>query len=633
MSQFRDTFTKEEKSESLYDDTAFFFFFGTIIICILIFWTYNIFSRVLFPTRKFNKKEFPRTTPNGSQIQYCKCSECISHVENIRKKHRSLSYRFSITMMLQVVLLGILWSLTYYMLSKYSENRQIAQFNPYEILDITPSSNIMSIKKAYRLMSLKYHPDKNPNDPTAAAKFMLIAKAYQALTDEVARSNYEKYGNPDGPTSMKVGIGLPSFLVSKKYQLFILCFFSLIILFVIPLVFIIYYRKQKKYASNGVYLTTLYFYSAAISDSTRFKSLPEILALSTEFRSIRKIGSEDDKVISHLANILPEFKKRSFNNNSPSFFVTYYLILAHLYRKHSELTPTLRKILEEILGKSITLTSSMLEISISRNFFHTTTSILVFRRSLIQALDGGPNAPFLQLPYITENEVQHIKRGKTAARNLIEFIRQNPSDRKGLAEFSESQKLDIDAFCCLLSPIAVDSKVMVDDEQDIVVGDLGTIEIEIKRGNLKEKEACGPVHSPYFPITKYEEWWIFAVTKGSNPQIIGYTRCSSNEKIVDCRIQFLIETPGSTDISLHLVNDSYEGLDQQINVNFTAKTIKDGVRQIYVHPDDEALDNEPTLFQHIMNQLDDHQLSTDTEDDENDTLERNTSTEKSNDSS
>ncbi|KAJ1613712.1 DNAJ domain-containing protein [Cryptosporidium canis] len=627
MSQFRDTFTKEEKSESLYDDTAFFFFFGTIVICILIFWTYNVLSKVLCPTRKFNKKEFPKSTSNGSQIQYCKCSECVTHVENIRKKHRSFSNRFSLKMILQVVFLGIMWSITYYMLSKYSENRQIAQFNPYEILEISPSSNTVSIKKAYRLMSLKYHPDKNPNDPTAAAKFMLIAKAYQALTDEVARSNYEKYGNPDGPTSMKVGIGLPSFLVSKKYQLFILCFLSLIILFIIPLAFIIYYRRQKKYASNGVYLTTLYFYSAAISDSTRFKALPEILALSTEFRSLKKNSPEDDRAISQLANILPEFKKRSFNNNSPSFFKAYYLILAHLYRKHSELTPSLMKVLEGILAKSIPLTSSMLEISISRNFFHTSASILAFRRSLIHAIDGGPNASFLQIPYITENEVQHIKKGKTAARNFVDFIKQNPADRKGLAEFNESQKLDIEAFCNLISPIAVDSKVIVDDEQDIVVGDLGTIEISIDRTNLKTNEACGPVHSPYFPSTKYEEWWIFAATKGSNPQIIGYTRCSSNEKTIYGKIQFLIETPGSIDISLHLINDSYEGLDQQININFVAKTIKEGVRQIYVHPEDEALDNEPTLFQHIMNQLDDNQLSTDTEDEDDDTVERSSSKE------
>ena len=46
-----------------------------------------------------------------------------------------------------------------------------------------------------------YHPDK----PTGSVeKFRDIEKAYRILTDEIARANYERYGNPDGPTSMKV---------------------------------------------------------------------------------------------------------------------------------------------------------------------------------------------------------------------------------------------------------------------------------------------------------------------------------------------------------------------------------------------------------------------------------------------
>ncbi|OII72658.1 hypothetical protein cand_011860 [Cryptosporidium andersoni] len=628
MSQFRDTFTKEEQGESLYDDSAFFFFFGTIVICFLTFWTYNVLSRFLCPTRKFNKREYPKHSSKGSYIQYCKCSACTNRVDNIRKAHRSFSHRFSWTAIIQTIMLILLWYLTCYMMSAYSMTKRIAQFDPYEILEITSTASTTVIRKAYRLMSLKYHPDKNPNDPTAAAKFMLIAKAYQALTDDLARSNYEKYGNPDGPATMKVGIGLPSFLVSKKYQLFILCLFSLILLFVIPLIFICYYRRQRRYASNGVHLTTLYFFSAAITDSTRFKALPELLALSTEFRSLSIKNSEDEKIISKFAMELSEFKKRSFTANSPNFGVVYYLILAHLHRKHNELTPSLKQHLDKILYLSMPLTLSMLEISISRDFFHTTMAILSFRRALIQALDGSPNSAFLQIPYITDTEIYHIKKGRNAAKTLVDFINQSSSERKGLADLTEDQKMDIDAFCYLTYPIVVSTKVSVDDEEDIVVGDLVTIDITLNRSKLDENEAIGPIHSPYFSGTKYEEWWIFAITKGSNPHILGNTRCTSNEKFVEGKIQFLLETPGNIEISIVIANDSYEGLDQQINVSFIAKSIKDCERTIFVHPEDEALDNEPTLFQHIMNQLDDHQLSTDTEDEYEDEDEEYTNNSK-----
>ena len=55
-----------------------------------------------------------------------------------------------------------------------------------------------------RRLGVLYHPDKNQDDSKAAAKFLLITKAYECLTDENARLNCEKFGNPDGPGSFSV---------------------------------------------------------------------------------------------------------------------------------------------------------------------------------------------------------------------------------------------------------------------------------------------------------------------------------------------------------------------------------------------------------------------------------------------
>lgn len=51
---------------------------------------------------------------------------------------------------------------------------------------------------------------------------------------------------------MKIGIGLPHFLIAKEYQLFILLFFFAILLGVIPGIFVLYYRRQKKYARESL---------------------------------------------------------------------------------------------------------------------------------------------------------------------------------------------------------------------------------------------------------------------------------------------------------------------------------------------------------------------------------------------
>jgi len=65
----------------------------------------------------------------------------------------------------------------------------------YEILGVSKGSSQQEIKKAYRKVALKYHPDRNPDDKAAEEKFKEAAEAYEILSSEEKRARYDRFGH------------------------------------------------------------------------------------------------------------------------------------------------------------------------------------------------------------------------------------------------------------------------------------------------------------------------------------------------------------------------------------------------------------------------------------------------------
>ncbi len=71
----------------------------------------------------------------------------------------------------------------------------MAKRDYYDILGVSRDADSGTIKKAYRKLALKYHPDRNPGDQTAEEKFKEAAEAYEVLSDEQKRARYDRFGH------------------------------------------------------------------------------------------------------------------------------------------------------------------------------------------------------------------------------------------------------------------------------------------------------------------------------------------------------------------------------------------------------------------------------------------------------
>lgn len=158
------------------------------------------------------------------------------------------------------------WILTFILYFKISNIEIIpseSNFDPWKILEISESATDKIIKTAYRKLSLKYHPDKVDTSSMSQkeidevdAAYVLINKAYKALTDETIRENFLKYGNPDGPNEIKHGIALPKFLIDGPTSPLLVLVYVLLIAIILPLVVSSWWNGVKSKTKQDIHVNT-----------------------------------------------------------------------------------------------------------------------------------------------------------------------------------------------------------------------------------------------------------------------------------------------------------------------------------------------------------------------------------------
>ncbi|CAK9107387.1 DnaJ protein ERDJ2A (Chaperone protein dnaJ 21) (AtDjC21) (AtJ21) (Endoplasmic reticulum dnaJ domain-containing protein 2A) (AtERdj2A) (Translocation protein SEC63 homolog ERDJ2A) [Durusdinium trenchii] len=598
---FKDSFTKEDTKEDVlgYDDTAFYYFVVSVLTCIAVPWTLSFLYSLLTHGREADS-EFPRRSSEfGSKYKYCQTAAMVEKVDKVRADAKRFTARTALIYLLQAVALCFIWACIFGTMTQLGHEKEIQKFDPFEILDVTPQSTGSQIKRAYRKLSLNYHPDKNPDDPLAASRFIQITKAYQALTDEIAKRNWEKFGNPDGPQTTKVGIGLPRFLLEKENHLMILCSFFFVIVILVPMTFICYYQNSRNFAVNGVMIETLQFLGFYIGESARAKHGPELLAACAESRSM---GTKpwDNAHLKKLTGHVIEHKKRVFT--FPAVMKNQYLVWAHMQRQRHLMSPELQRDLDDLLRHSMKVSQAMIEVACMREWFGTAQGMIEFRRCVVQALDIK-SSQLLQIPNFTEKQVELCHAASPPIHSLREFLALEPDERRKLTQMSDTELLDVESWCGFIGETIVQASIATDDEGEIVCGDVATVTVKLFRKHLAKEEALGPVHAPFFPIAKFEEWWFFLVDSGAKERIVHFERVTETERCHEEKLRFQVTKAGENNLVLHAMCDAYAGLDHKVELTFHAHAEDELVRKMPVHQEDEDLDLQPTLFQQWMGDL------------------------------
>ncbi|XP_056422230.1 translocation protein SEC63 homolog isoform X2 [Hyla sarda] len=414
------------------------------------------------------------------------------------------------------------WALFIFLAYKVSKtDKEYQEYNPYEVLGLDPGATVSEIKKQYRLLSLKFHPDKGGDD----AIFMKIAKAYEALTDDESRRNWEEYGNPDGPQATHFGIALPAWIVDQKNSMLVLLVYGLAFMVILPVVVGSWWYKSIRYSGDQILIRTtqIYTYFVYKTRNMDMKRLIMVLAGASEFDPQYNKDATSrpaDNIL--IPQLIREIGGINLKKNEPPLTCPYslksrVLLLAHLSRM--QIPETLKEDQQFILKKGPALLQEMVNVICQliimarsreeRELRPPSLSSLENCMKLCQMTVQGLQqfkSPFLQLPFIEEDHLRRVfNHKKFKIKTIRDLVSMKESDRRLLFSFLEDSSYEEMVSVLGSFPhITMEVKPQVLDDEDsnnITVGSLVTVLVTLKRQTMvevfeKEQSACSAEDQP-----------------------------------------------------------------------------------------------------------------------------------------
>ncbi|KAL1131935.1 hypothetical protein AAG570_011546 [Ranatra chinensis] len=474
-----------------YDESGgtFFYFLLSFLALLLIPSTYYWWPR--------KEKEDPEKTEKECQCNDCKKKKLVLQSSEPWKGTKQLFRK------LLIISGWVVLVLLAYKVSQF--DYEYANFDPYEILGLPAGASVSHVRKAYKNLSLVLHPDKKTGNEKA---FLMLTKAYQALTDEESRRNWEKYGNPDGPGAMSFGIALPSWIVEKENSVWVLGLYALVFMVALPTAVGMWWYRSIRYSGDQVLLDTtqMYYYFFHKTPSMALKRALMILAASFEFE--KKYNSEiierptDNEEVPHLIKQLYNLGEK--NREKPLCYLysikARALIHAHLSRipmNPSTLDKDRMYIVKKcpyLIQEMVSCVAQLIMLAYAKRIprlpsIETIENCMKLCPMIVQAM-WDYKSPLLQMPHITEENLKYFMSKKRSVKSIQQFSQLKAEERRNiLRSLNDDQYNDIMKVVGKMPLIDFQVRTeVIDDEASNVItaGSIVTVTVTLIRHCMKK---------------------------------------------------------------------------------------------------------------------------------------------------
>ncbi|KAF8603419.1 hypothetical protein BDV93DRAFT_544628 [Ceratobasidium sp. AG-I] len=573
-----------------------------------------------------------RSSSGSRKVATCKCPECTQKDERLKKSGGMSPLKFGAKLWITIALWATFGFVAYQAATAKSDTKV---YNPFEILGIRAGSSEKDIKRHFKRLSVKFHPDKvklavNQTMESVSSHFVELTKAYKSLTDETVRQNLEQYGHPDGKQEFSVGIAIPHWIVEGKNSIWVLAFYGLVFMGALPVVVGRWWFGSRGLTKDGVHGSTASLFFKAVTDDASVDDLVSLLShgFSIEDEAAPRKVVHSTTVEDDLNGLETEIKVTlgarwatvAKTAKVPEARRALVLLYAHLLRLPVK-NETLQKEQSALILRTPSLLTSLLTMTLSRNWAATSLQLMHLHAYLAQAvlpspvLDS-PSTALLQYPNVTPTDTARIRSGDV--RELLANVN-DEKVKSGVKAAAESAgKLEIlDAkfkvigerivtpnaivnlvFRARVVPRLGDGEKEKEDKEESVdeakarVKELGEREDTFLASRhesepLEEgEEVIRWAHAPRWPENRKPSWWVMICNQPGDKVIFGPQKftdvplassSASGSKFAGGRLYKLqFQSPpnvGAYAFRAVFVSDTFVGDDLAMDLNLTVEDV------------------------------------------------------------